>query len=91
MGGRIGFQRLADAAHAAGMGVVVDVVPNHMAVPTPLYLNRSLWSVLREGTESRYSGWFDELSETRDGLLMPVLGDRIGAIARQRRDHPPKR
>ena len=81
MGGRIGFQRLADAAHAAGMGVVVDVVPNHMAVPTPLYLNRSLWSVLREGTESEYSGWFDiELSETRDGLLMPVLGDRIGTV-----------
>lgn len=81
MGGRIGFQRLADAAHAAGMGVVVDLVPNHMAVPTPLYLNRALWSVLREGTESDFRSWFDiELSEAQDGLLMPVLGDRIGTV-----------
>lgn len=81
MGGRIGFQRLADAAHAAGMGVVVDVVPNHMAVPTPLYLNRALWSVLREGAESPYANWFDiELSEAQDGLLMPVLGNRIGTV-----------
>ncbi|MFT0848492.1 malto-oligosyltrehalose synthase [Actinomycetaceae bacterium L2_0104] len=81
LGGRRGFQRLADAAHAAGMGVVVDVVPNHMAVPTPLYLNRALWSVLRDGAESTYSKWFDiELNEARDGLLMPVLGTRVGTV-----------
>ena len=79
LGGRLAFQRLADAAHASGMGVVVDVVPNHMAVPTPLYLNRALWSVLRDGAESPYAKWFDiELDEARDGLLMPVLGVRIG-------------
>ena len=81
LGGRRGFQRLADAAHASGMGVVVDVVPNHMAVPTPLHLNRALWSVLRDGAESPYVNWFDiELNETRDGLLMPVLGSRIGTV-----------
>ncbi|MCF2706324.1 malto-oligosyltrehalose synthase [Arcanobacterium haemolyticum] len=81
MGGRRGFQRLADAAHAAGMGVVVDVVPNHMAVPTPLYLNKALWSVLRRGRESDYAGWFDiDLDESHDGLLMPVLGERIGTV-----------
>ena len=51
------------------MGVVVDVVPNHMAVPTPLYLNRALWSVLRDGSDSPYVNWFDiELSSARDGL-----------------------
>ncbi len=81
LGGRRGFQRLADAAHACGMGVVVDVVPNHMAVPTPLYLNRALWSVLRYGAQSPYVKWFDiELHEARDGLLMPVLGTRIGTV-----------
>ena len=81
LGGRLAFQRLADAAHANGMGVVVDVVPNHMAVPTPLYLNRALWSVLRDGAESPYVNWFDiELSSARDGLLMPVLGSRIGTV-----------
>ncbi|MDU0347602.1 alpha-amylase family glycosyl hydrolase, partial [Actinomyces sp. MRS3W] len=37
MGGRQGLERLARDAHAAGMGVVVDIVPNHMAVPTPVW------------------------------------------------------
>ncbi len=81
LGGRPAFQRMADAAHANGMNVVVDVVPNHMAVPTPLYLNRALWSVLRDGADSPYANWFDiELSSARDGLLMPVLGSRIGKV-----------
>ncbi|MGA2924739.1 MAG: alpha-amylase family glycosyl hydrolase [Solirubrobacteraceae bacterium] len=31
-GGACEFQALADAAHDAGMGIVLDVVPNHMAV-----------------------------------------------------------
>ena len=51
MGGREGLERLAADAHAAGMGVVVDIVPNHMAVPTPGWHNRPLWSVLRDGLE----------------------------------------
>ncbi|RTE48711.1 malto-oligosyltrehalose synthase [Actinobaculum sp. 352] len=81
IGGREAFQRLADAAHASGMGVVVDIVPNHMAVPTPLYLNRALWSVLRDGADSPYANWFDiDLDEAADGLMMPVLGDRIGTV-----------
>ena len=49
LGGDAGFARLVEAAHEAGLGVVVDVVPNHMTTPTPLSLNRPLWSVLREG------------------------------------------
>jgi (1->4)-alpha-D-glucan 1-alpha-D-glucosylmutase len=32
LGGESGFRELADAARAAGMGVVLDVVPNHMGV-----------------------------------------------------------
>ncbi|MCI5825378.1 MAG: malto-oligosyltrehalose synthase [Arcanobacterium sp.] len=81
MGGRGGFEEFSRAAHAAGLHVVVDVVPNHMAVPTPLYRNKALWAVLRDGTESEYSGWFDlDLSAAGDGVLMPVLGDRIGNV-----------
>jgi (1->4)-alpha-D-glucan 1-alpha-D-glucosylmutase len=49
LGGAEAFRRLSDAASALGMGVVVDVVPNHMAVPTPAWLNAALWSVLRTG------------------------------------------
>ncbi|MDR7380929.1 malto-oligosyltrehalose synthase [Promicromonospora iranensis] len=80
IGGREGLERLAAATHARGMGIVVDVVPNHMAVPTPAWHNRALWSVLKHGPESPYARWFDvELTEG-EGLLMPVLGARIGTV-----------
>lgn len=80
LGGEVGLRRLADAAHAHGMGLIADVVPNHMAIPTPIWHNRALWSVLRDGPESDYADWFDvELSGERS-LLVPVLGRPIGAV-----------
>lgn len=90
MGGRAGFERLAEAAHARGMGIVVDVVPNHMGIPTPLHHNPALWSVLKLGPASPYAAWFDGPDAAGDGLLMPVLGTRIGdALAEGRitREH----
>ncbi|MDP9800143.1 (1-_4)-alpha-D-glucan 1-alpha-D-glucosylmutase [Arcanobacterium wilhelmae] len=81
LGGRAAFEHAARAFHEAGMGVIVDVVPNHMAVPTPLYKNPALWSMLRDGHDSPYDTWFDfEPSEAGDGLLLAVLGDRIGNV-----------
>ncbi|WP_246227009.1 malto-oligosyltrehalose synthase [Propioniciclava coleopterorum] len=80
IGGRAGFERLAAEAHARGMGVIVDVVPNHMGVPTPLYYNKALWSVLKDGPASPYAAWFDGTAEGADGTLMPVLGARIGTV-----------
>lgn len=80
IGGRPGLERLAAAAHARGMGVVVDVVPNHMAVPTPAWHNRALWSVLRHGPASPYASWFDVDLAEGEGLLMPVLGARVGTV-----------
>lgn len=81
LGGRAGLERLADAAHAAGLGMVVDIVPNHMAVPTPVWHNRALWSLLAQGPDSPYATWFDVDWSGGDGaLLMPVLGSRIGDL-----------
>ncbi len=75
LGGDEAFARLVSAAHAAGLGLVVDVVPNHMTTPTPLSLNRPLWSVLREGRASAYASWFDIDWDAQGGrILMPVLG-----------------
>ncbi len=57
-----------------GLGVIVDVVPNHMAIPVPESLNRQLWSVLREGAESPCAHWFDVDWAAQDGrLLLPIL------------------
>ncbi|XXM85180.1 malto-oligosyltrehalose synthase [Cellulosimicrobium sp. PMB13] len=79
MGGRAGLDRLASAARAAGLGIVLDVVPNHMAVPTPAWHNRALWSVLEHGPESPYASWFDvDWSAGEGAVLMPVLGVRLG-------------
>ena len=81
------FARLVEAAHAAGLGVVVDVVPNHMTTPTPLSLNRPLWSVLREGRQSAYATWFDVDWDAQGGrILMPVLGVAARRGARRGRD-----
>ena len=75
LGGDEAFDRLVAAAHSAGLGLVVDVVPNHMTTPTPLSLNRPLWSVLREGRASAYASWFDIDWDAQDGrILIPVLG-----------------
>jgi len=81
LGGRAGLDRLSAAARAAGLGLIVDIVPNHMAVPTPVWHNRALWSVLAHGPESPYASWFDvDWSAGAGSLLMPVLGSRIGAV-----------
>lgn len=81
LGGRDGLERLAASARAAGLGLVLDVVPNHMAVPTPAWHNRALWSVLEEGPESPYARWFDvDWSAGEGAVLMPVLGARLGDV-----------
>ena len=81
LGGEDGLHRLADEAHAHGLGIVVDIVPNHMAVPTPVWRNKELWSTLAMGEASPFAHWFDvDWSAGNDALLMPVLGMRIGKV-----------
>lgn len=78
MGGREGLERLARTAHEHGLGIVLDVVPNHMAVPVPEWHNRALWSVLAQGAESEYAHWFDvDWSGGEGAALLPVLGARL--------------
>lgn len=73
-GGMAGLRAMADTLAAHGLGIVVDIVPNHMAVPAPESANEQLWSVLRDGPASPYARWFD--IEWRDGrVAMPFLGD----------------
>ena len=79
LGGATAFAALRERLGAADLGAVVDVVPNHVAVPTPASNNAALWSVLRDGPQSPYAGWFDvDWSSPDHAMLMPVLGRRIG-------------
>ena len=56
-------------------------MPNHMAIPTPAYLNRQLWETLRLGRESDTAHWFDVDWEYGDGRLsMPILGDSLDEV-----------
>jgi malto-oligosyltrehalose synthase len=75
LGGEDGFRAMAARLSAAGLGIVVDIVPNHMAIPAPESLNRQLWSVLEQGQRSPYARWFDIDWTRNDGrLLLPILG-----------------
>jgi (1->4)-alpha-D-glucan 1-alpha-D-glucosylmutase len=74
LGGARGFAALSRAFAKAGVSIVVDVVPNHLAIPVPEYQNGALWSVLREGRTSSFASWFDiEWDAEGDRILMPVL------------------
>jgi (1->4)-alpha-D-glucan 1-alpha-D-glucosylmutase len=74
LGGPEGLARLSAAARARGMGLVVDIVPNHVGVDKPEQ-NPWWWDVLRHGRSSAYASFFDidwELGEGR--VVLPVLG-----------------
>ncbi|MBI0295671.1 malto-oligosyltrehalose synthase [Streptomyces sp. PRKS01-29] len=79
LGGEEGLRALARTARAHGLGLIVDIVPNHMAVPAPERLNAPLWEVLREGPQSPYARWFDIDWRAHGGkVLLPVLGGPLG-------------
>ncbi|WP_327720071.1 malto-oligosyltrehalose synthase [Streptomyces sp. NBC_00490] len=79
LGGEEGLRALAGTARKHGLGLVVDIVPNHMAM-APRH-NRALWEVLREGPKSPYARWFDIDWEAQGGqVLLPVLGGPLGSV-----------
>ncbi|MFR0356362.1 malto-oligosyltrehalose synthase [Streptomyces sediminimaris] len=79
LGGEDGLRALARTAREHGLGLVADIVPNHMAM-APRH-NRALWEVLREGPDSPYARWFDIDWEAQDGrMLLPVLGGPLGSV-----------
>ncbi|MUK03093.1 malto-oligosyltrehalose synthase [Vibrio cholerae] len=69
------------SARAAGMGVLVDIVPNHMGIETPAD-NAWWWQLLKEGRGSRMAEAFDVDWDANDGRLrIPVLGDGDDELA----------
>jgi (1->4)-alpha-D-glucan 1-alpha-D-glucosylmutase len=86
LGGDRGFRDMVASFRRHGLGVIVDIVPNHMAIGAPESLNRQFWSVLRDGPGSAYAHWFDiDWQAQRGRVLLPILagplGDCIGDLA----------
>src|SRR5919197_3819404 len=58
LGGAEGLARLSAEARARDMGLVVDIVPNHVGVDPPAQ-NPWWWDVLKNGRSSPYASFFD--------------------------------
>ena len=80
LGGEEGFARFSQRLREAGLGLLMDIVPNHMGVG-----NDSMWwqDVLENGRTSEYADFFDidwtPLKPDMQGkLLLPILGKQYG-------------
>ena len=83
LGGEAGHRRLREALREAGLGEVLDVVPNHMAIAGRH--NRWWWDLLENGPSSRYATFFDiswdpPEPRLRNLILCPVLADHYGRV-----------
>lgn len=69
------FAALAKELAAAGAGLVLDLVPNHLGVATP-GANPAWWDLLQHGRHADHACWFDVDWEVHDGrVLLPILGE----------------
>ncbi len=83
LGGETGFERLASGYRERGLRLLVDIVPNHMAIGS----GQNPWwrGVLEDGLASRYARHFDvdwqhPEAHLRDRVLLPMLGDHYGRV-----------
>jgi (1->4)-alpha-D-glucan 1-alpha-D-glucosylmutase len=77
------FKRVADAARQRGMGIVLDVVPNHMGINDP----GNVWwlDVLENGEGAFFASFFDidwhpAASALDEKILLPFLGEPFGKV-----------
>jgi len=83
LGGPEAHAQLCAKLKENGLGQVLDIVPNHMAI-----LGREnpwWWDVLENGPSSRHAGYFDiewdpPEAKLRNIVLLPVLGDHYGRV-----------
>jgi (1->4)-alpha-D-glucan 1-alpha-D-glucosylmutase len=85
LGGAEAHTRFSKVLGENGLGQILDVVPNHMAIGEQ---NRFWWDVLENGSASRYASFFDidwqpQEERLRDKVLVPILGDQYGRVLEQ--------
>ena len=82
LGGAVAHERFSKVLGENGLGQVLDIVPNHMAIGSQ---NRFWWDVLENGAASRYASFFDidwnpQEERLRDKVLVPILADQYGRV-----------
>jgi (1->4)-alpha-D-glucan 1-alpha-D-glucosylmutase len=78
LGGEDALRELARAARRHGLGIVIDIVPNHVSTAEP-ERNAWWWTLLRDGARSSTSSFFDvDWEQTGGRVLLPVLGRPLG-------------
>jgi (1->4)-alpha-D-glucan 1-alpha-D-glucosylmutase len=83
LGGQEAFDAFTDALKEHGMGLVMDIVPNHMSVDAS---GNAWWAhVLENGPSSPYARFFDiDWSPVKDELegkvIIPLLGGLYGPV-----------
>jgi (1->4)-alpha-D-glucan 1-alpha-D-glucosylmutase len=83
LGGEAGYRALTDTLRAHGLGVLLDIVPNHMGISR----GRNAWwqDVLENGSASPYASFFDvewepPKPELKNRILLPILEDHYGRV-----------
>jgi (1->4)-alpha-D-glucan 1-alpha-D-glucosylmutase len=83
LGTEADLARIVAELRRHGMGLVLDIVPNHMGIGGPE--NLWWWDVLTHGRDSRFARYFDISWEASDGtsegkVVLPVLGDHYEQV-----------
>jgi (1->4)-alpha-D-glucan 1-alpha-D-glucosylmutase len=79
LGGEEAFDRMCESLAAHSLGIVLDIVPNHMAAAG--LENAWWWDVLENGPSSRFAPFFDidwDAAVSDGRLVIPVLADHYG-------------
>jgi len=81
LGGEAAFAAFSQRLHELGLGLILDVVPNHMGINDAG--NLWWWDVLENGPCSLYAGYFDidwqpVKQALSDKVLLPILDDQYG-------------
>ncbi len=80
LGSESNLREFAGDLHERGMGLIVDIVPNHMGIGA----ENPYWDdVLARGERSRYARWFDidwGMHAGHRRVVLPVLGDELDTL-----------
>lgn len=86
-GGEAGLKALVNVLHAHNMGLILDIVPNHMSTN-----HHNLWwqNVLQYGSKSKYADYFDidwAISQTQKThrIILPFLEKPLSDILKEKK------